>query len=89
LFAVGHLEEMLLELRKRYYAEEFRYEAPAPIGQEAQPAADRRSRKADEAMTTARRSAGGFFNEKRGVKSRSRRARSAAREARCARDSIL
>ena len=24
VFAVGHLEEMLLELRKRYYAEEFR-----------------------------------------------------------------
>jgi hypothetical protein len=23
VFAVGHLEEMLLELRKRYYAEEF------------------------------------------------------------------
>jgi hypothetical protein len=65
------------------------YEAPAPIDEEAQPAADRRAHKADEAMTTARRSAGGFFNEKRGVKSRSRRARSAAREAGCARDSIL
>jgi hypothetical protein len=24
VFAVGHLEKMLMELRKRYYAEEFR-----------------------------------------------------------------
>jgi hypothetical protein len=89
-----------LELLMRGFATDFKerlgtslgkrrpHEAPTPIGQEAQPAADRRAYEAAEAMT-ARQPAGGFFNEKRGVKSRSRPARSAAREARCARDSIL
>ena len=39
VFATTHLDEMLQEFRRRYYAWTSRYEALAPIGQEAQPAA--------------------------------------------------
>ena len=40
VFATTHLDEMLQEFRRPYYTPwTSRYEAPAPIGREAQPAA--------------------------------------------------
>jgi hypothetical protein len=53
VYAVQELRKRLTEFMARYYGAwgpEGRREAPAPIGQKAQPAADRRARKAAEAM---------------------------------------
>ena len=55
VFATTHLDEMLQEFRRPYYTPwTSRYEAPAPIGQEAQPPAHGLARKAAKAVTANR-----------------------------------
>jgi hypothetical protein len=52
IFAVGKLEDMLIEFKAHYYAEEFpRHETSTPIGQREQPATDRQPRKTAQAVT--------------------------------------